>query len=382
MTPEEARDIARLGGRAATGVAGLVERTNHGITERVYGAVSVLTAGASAPVHVTHELAARHTFFWVRRGLGAAGWVAQAVAARSTRGDRGDRTGLDGLRAQLVLGIVNGIAGDRLGQEQSTLEIPLSLRHDGRDVAPTRQGLRAAYGSGHQRVVVFVHGLVETEHAWRFRSRQRWGEPGVSYPSLLAAQTDWLPLLVRYNTGAPIRANADAFAALLGEVVRCWPGPLHDVVIVGHSMGGLVALQAVAHGDPAWTRLVRSVITVGSPREGAPLERFAVVAEEVAESSGLGRWFGGLVGMRSDGIRDLRHPITHPPLPDWVAEYAVLATLTPDSWHPALPRVGDGLVPVPAQRSEHTVVVPGLHHLDLLNHPTVYAQLRAWLDPS
>jgi pimeloyl-ACP methyl ester carboxylesterase len=153
------------------------------------------------------------------------------------------------------------------------------------------------------------------------------------------------------------------------------------VVIVGHSMGGLVALRALAHGDTAWTRAVRAVITVGSPREGAPLERFAVVAEEVAESSGHGRWFGGLVGMRSDGIRDLRHPIDHPPLPDWVQEYAVLATLTPDSWHPAVPRVGDGLVPVPADPSEHTVVVTGLHHLDLLNHPSVYAQLRAWLDP-
>ena len=54
-------------------------------------------------------------------------------------------------------------------------------------------------------------------------------------------------------------------------------------------MGGLVALRALAHGDAAWTRAVRAVITVGSPREGAPLERFAVVAEEVAESSGHGQ---------------------------------------------------------------------------------------------
>jgi pimeloyl-ACP methyl ester carboxylesterase len=382
MTPDEARDIARLGGRAATGVAGLVERTHHGITERVYRSVDVLTGGASAPVHLTHELVARHTFFWVRRGLGAAAWMAQTIAGRAIPGDRRDDSGLAGLRAQLALGIVNGITGDRLAQDDSTLAIPMSLRHDGCDVAPTAEGLGTAYGSGHERVVVFVHGLVETEHAWRFRSRQRWGEPGVSYASRLVADTDWLPLLVRYNTGAPIGANADAFAALLGEVVRCWPGPLRDVVIVGHSMGGLVALRAVAHGDPSWTRTVRSVITVGSPREGAPLERFAVVAEEVAESSGHGRWFGGLVGMRSDGIRDLRHPITHAPLPDWVAEYAVLATLTPDSWHPAVPRVGDGLVPVPADPSEDTVVVPGLHHLDLLNHPVVYAHLRAWLDPS
>ena len=53
---------------------------------------------------------------------------------------------------------------------------------------------------------------------------------------------------------------------------RCWPGGLREVVIVGHSMGGLVALRALAHGDAAWTSAVRAVITVGSPREGAPLE--------------------------------------------------------------------------------------------------------------
>ncbi|MBK6300895.1 MAG: alpha/beta fold hydrolase [Actinomycetales bacterium] len=381
MTPDEARDIARLGGRAATGIAGLVEHTHHGITERVYRTVGRLTGGASRPIHVTHDLVARHTFFWVQRGLEAGAWAAQVIAARAMGGERSSRSGLDGVRAQLALGIVNGVTGDRLAADASTLAIPMSLRHEGRNVAPTAEGLRAAYGMGHERIVVFVHGLVETEHAWRFRSRQRWGEAGVSYASQLAADTDWVPLMVRYNSGAPIPANADAFADLLGEVVRCWPGPLREVVIVGHSMGGLVALRALAHGDAAWTRAVRAVITVGSPREGAPLERFAVVAEEVAESSGHGRWFGGLVGMRSDGIRDLRHPIDHPPLPDWVQEYAVLATLTPDSWHPAVPRVGDGLVPVPADPSEHTVVVTGLHHLDLLNHPSVYAQLRAWLDP-
>ena len=87
--------------------------------------------------------------------------------------ERSSRSGLDGVRAQLALGIVNGVTGDRLAADASTLAIPMSLRHEGRNVAPTAEGLRAAYGMGHERIVVFVHGLVETEHAWRFRSRQR-----------------------------------------------------------------------------------------------------------------------------------------------------------------------------------------------------------------
>lgn len=378
MTPDEAADLARLGARAADGVLNLVEHTHDGVVERVYGMVGAITAGASVPVRLVHGVIARETFGWVRRGLGAGGWAAQALAPRAAR--RGD-TALRGARAELALGVLNGVSGDRLAREGSTLALDMSLRLDGEDVALTPQGLAAAYGRDHDRLVVLLHGLVETEHAWRFRSRQRWGEPGMSYATRLRAETDWMPLLVRYNTGLPIAENAGDLGALLGQVTRQWPVPVRELVLVGHSMGGLVALWALAQGDPLWTGAVRAVVTVGSPREGAPLERFAVVAEEVAESSAAGRWIGGLIGLRSIGIRDLRHPVAHPPLPPWVREYAVHASLTPDSWHARVPRVGDGLVPVPAQRSEDSAVVHGLHHLDLLNHPAVYAHLRRWLDP-
>lgn len=384
MTPDEVRDLARLATSAATGVVDLVEHTHDGVVDRVYGAVGVLTAGASHPVRLVHRAIGRQTFGWVRRGLAAGGWAAQALAPRVAGDDRDDggTTGLAGRRTQLALGILNGVSGDRLAHEGSTLALPLTLRQDGRDIPATRAGLEAAYGDTHDRLVVFLHGLVETEHAWRFRSRQRWGEAGTSYASRLREETDWMPLLVRYNTGLPIEDNAAALGELLTQVMRSWPRPPRELVLVGHSMGGLVALWAIAQGDPDWTGTVRAVVTVGSPREGAPLERFAVVAEELAESSGAGRWLGGLIGLRSNGIRDLRHPVAHPPLPPSVREYAVHASLTPGSWHPRVPRIGDGLVPVPAgaERPEDGIVVPGLHHLDLLNHPTVYAQLREWLD--
>ena len=99
MTPDEARDIARLGGRAATGIAGLVEHTHHGITERVYRTVGRLTGGASRPIHVTHDLVARHTFFWVQRGLEAGAWAAQVIAARAMGGERSSRSGLSSTRS-------------------------------------------------------------------------------------------------------------------------------------------------------------------------------------------------------------------------------------------------------------------------------------------
>jgi hypothetical protein len=66
-------------------------------------------------------------------------------------------------------------------------------------------------------------------------------------------------------------------------------------------------------------------------------------------------------------------------VPSTVGQYAVLSTLTPRPTSPFGARVGDGLVPVPARHTVETVVLGGLHHLDLLNHPRVYRRLAGWL---
>lgn len=377
MTPEEARDLARLSGRAASGVEGLVESTHKAVSDDLFDAVArAIGPEKVALVRGAHGLITAHTFFWVRNGIKAATWAAGTTAHAVTRGSE---TGLGGVPAQGVLGVVNGINGDLLEADGSTLATVMGLRDEGGDVALETEALAAAYGSDRERVVVFLHGLVETEHAWRYRSQQRWGEPGVSYASRLREETDWAPLVLRYNTGRPIRDNAGSLSDLLSEVVRHWPCPLREIVLVGHSMGGLVSLTAVAQGDPTWTGLVRSVVTLGTPREGAPLERAAAVAEKVTETVAPWRWFGGILQSRSKGIRDLHSALDHPPLPERVQECIILATLTPESWHPRLRQVGDGLVPIPKVRTDELVVLPGLHHLDLLNHPLVYGHLRAWL---
>lgn len=380
MRPEEARDLARLGGRAACGVEGLVEATHHAVTDEAYRAASAVLGDAVRPVRAAHELLARHTFFWVRTGLRAATLVAGAAAYEAVRETQA--SGLGSLRSQLALGVVNGVTGDRLRDDGSVLACGMTLREDDRDVPLTPEGLEAAYGSGHERVVVFLHGLIETEHAWRYRSQQRWGRPGTSYATKLRAESDWQPVILRYNTGQRVADNAASLDALLTDLVGAWPGPLREVALIGHSMGGLVAISALAAGDPAWTPLVRTVVTLGSPLAGAPLERFAEVLAQGAHGRGSWRWLSGLIGVRSTGIRDLHDALEHDPLPARVRDYVVLGSLTPDSWPPSAPRLGDGLVPIPSDYAENTVVLGGMHHLDLLNHPRVYERLRVWLDPS
>lgn len=381
MTPDEARDLARMTGRAAGGIEGLVESTHDAVFDDVYDRIEGVGGekfqATVRPVRVAHRLLASHSFFWVRNGLKAATWAASTVAHRTADGSE---SGLGSVRAQVALGAVNGMHGDRLVDDESGLATVMTLRSESQDVPLTTEGLEAAYGRGHERVVIFLHGLVETEHAWRYRSEQRWGEIGVSYASRLVDETDWMPLTVRYNTGRAIQDNGDSLAALIADLVRAWPGPLQEIVLVGHSMGGLVSLTAVSHGHPEWTRLVRAVVTLGTPREGAPLERFAATAVTATETIAPWRWFGGLIGLRSGGIRDLHDALEHPPLPEGVREYIVLGTLAPESWPEGVRQFGDGLVPIPKTRTDDTVVLPGLNHLDLLNHPLVYEHLRAWLD--
>lgn len=387
MNRAEARDVTRASVAAARGIAGVVQATHDATVELVYGRLRRIIGPGVAPVHDLQRLVGRLSFGGVRVGLSGVGAAAEIIVPHAVTGTVADephsshdaQSLLQQRNSGFALGVLNGVAGDRLERDASSLALPTTLRQHGRDVPLTTEALRAAYGMGRSRLVVFVHGLVETELSWRFRAQQRWGDPQLSYGSLLERDEGWLPLYVRYNTGAPIDTNAGRLGDLLDALVHAWPEPVTELVIVGHSMGGLVATTALAHDDRPWTQAVRAVVSLGSPRDGAPLERVAAVIEELTERTGWARWFGGLIGVRSGGIRDLHDPVTHPPLPERIEEYAVLATLTPASWHPAVPRVGDGLVPVPAVQHCETVVVHGLHHLDLLNHPEVYAVLRHWL---
>ena len=57
-------------------------------------------------------------------------------------------------------------------------------------------------GAETPRLAIFVHGLFETEHAWRYGGGPRYGDrlPG------------WTPVYVRYNTGRPISENGRELA--------------------------------------------------------------------------------------------------------------------------------------------------------------------------
>ena len=84
----------------------------------------------------------------------------------------------------------------------------------------------------------------------------------------------YTPVYLRYNTGRHISENGRDLAETLDAVVAEWAVPVHEVTLIGHSMGGLVARSACHYGaDSACMAKVRHVFTLGAPHRGAPLEQ-------------------------------------------------------------------------------------------------------------
>ena len=204
-------------------------------------------------------------------GLGAG----LRATARTLR--HADRRGVgplleDSPRGRFVVSAVNGLIGDKLAERHPEAAIELAVRKDGRDVPPRRAALAEAFPAATGDLVVFLHGLSESEHYWD-RRRDR---TGGSYGERLAAETSWTPVYLRANTGLPIAENGAALAGLLDRLVEQWPVPVRRIALVGHSMGGLIMRAACAvqlQSRTPWHDLVTDVVTLGTPHLGAPIER-------------------------------------------------------------------------------------------------------------
>jgi pimeloyl-ACP methyl ester carboxylesterase len=221
------------------------------------------------------------------------------------------------------------------------------------------------------RLVVLVHGLGSHESMWseEYLSTAR---------SCLAT-----PLTVRYTTGQTIATSGAELDLLLEEVVARWPVLVRRIVLVGHSMGGLVIREALA-GDGTWRGLVTDVVTLGTPHAGAPLERAARRLLAAAGARPVTAPLAALGDERSAGIKDLAFGDVAEPRTG-VAWHLVAGTLG----GPAVAgRLGDGMVAVgsafavPDEVTAQRVRLEGVDHLALLDHPEVADLIRGVLGAS
>jgi pimeloyl-ACP methyl ester carboxylesterase len=394
--------IGRLAGDALAAGGALIEQTHTGIAQRAFG-----HAPASAPVRVVHDGISRAVYKGVRSALRGATVAASGAAA--VRAPAGGEPLAAAPRAALGLGALNGIYGDYVARRAPALAFEMEIRRHGVSVDTTPEALRAAFPDATSRLAVFVHGLCETDDSWRLGTAGR--AERRTYGERLQDELSYTPVQVRYNTGLHISDNGRALARLLADLTRCWPVSVEEVVLVGHSMGGLVARSACHYGERAGLRFtdqIRHVFCLGTPHLGADLEKGANALAWALGKLPETRAMGQFLNARSVGIKDLRYGACTeedwsgcdadeflrdrcqevPFLPD-AAYYFIGATLSPA---PLGRLIGDLLVRSPSAsgrgtgRGRHIAFevdngheLVGVNHFQLLNHPAVYDQLRIWI---
>ena len=355
-TADEIRSLARLAfGEVSDAAAGL-----YGFHRAIAGRAFRATGPAGAPARVLHDAISERMYHGVAGGFRLIGTVADAGLGRRRVAD--GRALSSSPRGALVVGALTGLVGDRLESEGSDLHQPMSVRAGGRAVAPEPEALATAYPNATGRIVVFLHGLMESEFSWRVGA----GAGGETYGSRLRDQLGLTPIELRYNTGRHISDNGLELADLLERLVAAWPVEVERIALVGHSMGGLVARsachQAAERGD-AWPGRVRHVVSLGSPHMGAPLAQGVHWASAALHAIPETRPLASLLRRRSAGIRDLRQgslvdadwrerdpdalraaACQEIPLLDGATHCFVAATVLPNARHPVSRVVGDYLV--------------------------------------
>jgi len=400
MRPEEIAALGDLASEAAAGAARQIHEVHLGIAGRVWRRVGP----AALPVKLAHDRIAGGAYSAATELTRAIVRVSAhaASAARSPDAPSIDRTPA----GRVAVSALNGAFGDTMARRGNALALPMAVRRRGGDLDIARPELRSAYPNAKSRVAVFVHGLCETDEAWK-----RGAGRHVPYGHRMEIELGYTPVYLRYNTGRHVSENGRQLAQLLEQLVAEWPVPVDEITLIGHSMGGLVARSACHYGaGGACVGKVRHVFTLGTPHRGAPLEQAANAASVALARLPETRPLARALNIRSSGIKDMRYGYLvdecwndedcdaflrdtsrEIPFLPTARHYFICATLSREADATVGRIIGDLLVLQPSAWAhagrgkrmrfpiEHYHHLGGANHFGLLNHPAIYAQMRRCL---
>ncbi len=410
MQSSRAHEVRAAGAVVAAGFgqsAARIGQVHRALADRSFAAVGPL----GAPVKLAHNAITTGVYTAVHRvggGIVRAGGTALALAQLDNPLSLADSP-----VAAPALGALSGAFGDALERESNPLAVRMAVRENGREVHMDSVEVARAFPDARRRVAIFTHGLCETEASWRLGAERHYGDHEVWHGSRLHDDMGFTPVTVRMNTGLHISENGRRLAVLLEELHDCWPDPIEQILLVGHSMGGLINRSACHYAMRAnlgWVERVRNVVTLGTPHLGAPLEQAATRLGVALNWTPESRPLAEALAQRSVGIKDLRwgaivdedwkdcdpdawgpDPCGEIPLLETASHYVIGATVTRDHRHPLGRVIGDLLVLYASSAGQsrsgrkiafevdNTHHLGGLTHFHLLNHPRVYEQMRAWL---
>ncbi|MET4075500.1 alpha/beta fold hydrolase [Hymenobacter sp. UYCo722] len=239
------------------------------------------------------------------------------------------------------LPVLNGALGDQLAARFDPRAIQMSFRRGGYDVAVTDLGLVET----RQKTVVYIHGLMGDELIWQTGFQDAAGSR--RYGPRLAEETHSRALYLRFNSGLHLSENGRELHRLLTELVETWPDAIGELVLVGHSMGGLIIRSAgyyasemgikneelkiksepvstpkseeeffILHSSfliekAPWLAHLRSIFLIGTPNDGSWLEQNSHFTARLLERINLfpTRFLSKALNQRSNGIKDLRYSI-------------------------------------------------------------------------
>jgi pimeloyl-ACP methyl ester carboxylesterase len=388
------RGVVRLAIDAMTGITDLVEDLHH-----------TIASGAGILGAPDQHRTTGITGLVYRNIRAVSGLVGGAIDAGldplvSLLGEKDSAPGREALLAAL-----NGVLGDHLAASNNPLAIPMQLRRNGALLAMDDCAFMKAILESGGKLALMVHGSCMND--------LQWNRQGHDYGADLARDLGYLPIYLHYNTGLHISENGRSFSELMETFMNQLPRP-PELVIIAHSMGGLVSRSACHYGKLAghtWLNHLRKLVFLGTPHHGAPLERGGNWIDMLLEISPYSAPFSRLGKIRSAGVSDLRYGnlldddwkgrdrFEHSgdsrvavPLPDGVQCYAIAATIVKESSKIGDHLIGDGLVTLNSALGRHenadlNLSFPETHqwvgrdmnHLDLLNQPEVYETIKHWL---
>lgn len=289
-----------------------------------------------------------------------------------------------------LLSAANGVFGDKLERWNNPLALGMTLRDADSEVLAWSQLAE----SPKTRVVLFLHGLCLSEREWQTPALRDFLAP--------LQRKGWRAGWLRYNSGRNIWRNgadlADWLEAALAE------HPVRELALVGHSMGGLLMRSAFEHAREqgyAWPEKVSRAAYLGTPHQGAPLERAGNWANAILSYSPYTQPLMRLGNIRSVAIKDLRFGLIteaesasasdvahHDPrelaveLPAHISHFMLAGAINADA---ARNWIGDGLVPVSSALGEHSnpalmLDAPDLTQVELsgVDHMAMMADVRVW----
>ncbi len=294
---------------------------------------------------------------------------------------------------------LNGVLGDHLAARHNPLAIAMQWRVDGQALPLDAAALRARLPEARGTLILALHGLCMNDLQWR--------REGHDHAAALAVGLDGTAVYLHYNSGLAIADNGRLLAAQMAPLLAAWPVPVQRVVLLTHSLGGLVARSALHQGAAAgqtWVAQVDDLVFLGTPHGGAPLERAGHGLDVILDHTPYAAPLARVGRVRSAGITDLRHghclARAQPcPLPSpahtrcWAIAAQLGAFEGPAKGRLLGAMLGDGLVPLASALGQHpdparalaflpghSAVFADTSHMQLLSSPAVAAQLLQWLN--